>query len=426
MVEGQASGMSLPPRSVRRALCGLLLGPLVVLLGACGHSGSAAADGSAANSTPPEPHSRTVPVGVNPQNSALDQATQTLYVVSDPEDNAHGTVTVLNALTCDLLRASGCVSTMPSVPVGDGPVAIAVDQVTDTIYVVNSDSNTVSVINGATCNAQDTSGCGHLPPVVRVGNNPVDVAVNQQTDTAYVANWGNGTGTTVSVIDGRTCNGQITSGCGQLPAAVTIGTGPAGVAVDQSTDTVYAGTVGAGGAESVSVIDGATCNASTTSGCARPPPSVSSGTGSVNYNVAFAVDQATHTLYVANWASNTLSMIDTATCKDTVTLGCAQTPPTARVGSGPDGVALNLATHSLYVANVTDDTISVLNAATCNATVTSGCGRGISRSLRTGRSPRWVTVDQVTDTLYVTNGDDYTLSVLSGASCNASVASGCT
>jgi hypothetical protein len=30
----------------------------------------------------------------------------------------------------------------------------------------------------------------------------------------YVANWGNGAGTTVSVIDGRTCNGQVTSGCG--------------------------------------------------------------------------------------------------------------------------------------------------------------------------------------------------------------------
>ena len=418
--------MNLPPRAVRRALCGLLLGPLVVLLGACGPSGSGAAAGSATNSKPSGPHSRTVPVGVNPQNSALDQATQTLYVVSDPEDNTHGTVTVLNALTCNLLRASGCASTAPSVAVADGPVAIAVDQITDTIYVVNSDSNTVSVINGATCNARDISGCGHLPPVVRVGNNPVDVAVNQETDTAYVANWGNGTGTTVSVIDGSSCNGRVASGCGQLPAAVTIGTGPAGVVVDQSTDTVYAATVGAGGAESVAVIDGATCNASTTSGCGHRPESVPTGTGSVNYNVAFAVDQATHTLYVASWGGNTLSMIDTATCNGAVTSGCAETPPTARVGRGPDGVALNSATHSLYVANVTDDTISMLNAATCNATVSSGCGPGPSRSLRTGRSPRWVTVDQVTDTLYVTNGDDYTASVLSGARCNASVASGCT
>jgi DNA-binding beta-propeller fold protein YncE len=418
-------GRRIWPRAVRGALRAVLLGALLVLLGACGNSGSGAAAGSATNSKPSGPQSRTVTVGVNPQNSVLDQATQTLYVVSDPEDSTHGMVTVLSASTCNRLRASGCVSTTPSVPVGDGPVAIAVDQVTDTIYVVNSGSSTVSVINGATCNARNTSGCSRQPPAVTVGNGPVDVAVNQETDTVYVANWGNGTGTTVSVINGRSCNGQVTSGCGRPRAAVTIGTGPAGVAVDQSTDTVYAGTVTADGAESVSVINGATCNGATTSGCRRRPPSVLAGTGSVNYNVAFALDQATHTLYVANWAGNTLSMIDTATCSGAVTSGCAQAPPTARVGRGPDGLALDLATHTVYVADVTDNTISVVDAATCNATVRSGCGTAPFRSIRTGRSPRWVTVDQVTDTLYVTNGDEYTASVLNGASCNATVASGC-
>jgi YVTN family beta-propeller protein len=240
-----------------------------------------------------------------------------------------------------------------------------------------------------------------------------------------VANWGTGTGTTVSVIDGQACNGQVTSGCGQIPATMTIGTGPAGVVVDQSTDTIYAGTVAPNGAEAVSVIDGAACNGTTTSGCRRRPPTVTVGTGSVNYNVAFAIDQATQTLYVANWADNTLSMIDTARCNGTTTSGCAQAPHAARVGRGPDGVALNLATHTIYVASVTDNTVSVLNAATCNATLSSGCGTPPSRSLRTGHSPRWITVDQATDTLYVTNGDDYTASVLNGATCNATVTSGC-
>jgi hypothetical protein len=66
--------------------------------------------------------------------------------------------------------------------------------------------------------------------------------------------------------------------------------------MSSSTDTVYAAIVGTGGAEAVSVIDGATCNAAATSGCRQKPPSVPAGTGSVNYNVAFAVDQATRTL----------------------------------------------------------------------------------------------------------------------------------
>ncbi|MGA9829674.1 MAG: hypothetical protein WBQ71_01015, partial [Trebonia sp.] len=90
-------------------------------------------------------------------------------------------MTVLNASTCDSLRTSGCVSNTPYAQVGSGPVGIAVDQATDTIYVVNSNNNTVSVINGATCNAQHASGCSHIPPTVTTGSNPVDVQVDQAT-----------------------------------------------------------------------------------------------------------------------------------------------------------------------------------------------------------------------------------------------------
>ena len=195
--------------------------------------------------------------------------------------------------------------------------------------------------------------------------------------------------------------------------------------VDQATDTVYAATVAPSGAEAVSVINGATCNATTTSGCRRKPPSVTVGTGSVNYNVAFAIDQAASTLYVANWKDNTLSMIDTDTCAAAVTSGCAKTPRAVRVGNGPDGVTLNLATHTVYVSNVTSDTVSVLDATRCNASVNSGCDTRPSRSLRTGHSPRWITVDQATDTVYVPNGDDGTMSVLNGATGNAAASSGC-
>jgi DNA-binding beta-propeller fold protein YncE len=415
--------MSLSLGTARRAMRGALVGSLLVLLGAC----SSASGGGATSSSSPSPaHGSTVDVGVNPQDSALDPLTNTLYVESDPENGNPGTVTVLNASTCGALRTSGCVSSTPYAQVGSGPVGIAVDQATDTIYVVNSNSNTVSVINGATCNAQHASGCRHIPATVTAGSNPVDVQVDQATGTVYVANWGNGAGTTVSVINGRTCNGQVTSGCDQPPAHVTIGIGPAGVFVDQETDTVYAATVAPNGAEAVSVIDGATCNAATTSGCGNKPPTVTLGQGSANYNVAFAIDQANGTLYVANWAGNALSMIDTASCDATVTSGCAQTPHVVRVGRGPDGIAVNPATHTVYIADVTDNTVTVLDAATCNATVSSGCGPPHPRLLHTGKSPRWVTVDQATDTVYVPNGDDGTASVLNGATCNATVTSGCT
>ena len=59
-------------------------------------------------------------------------------------------MSVINASTCNALQASGCgIDNTPEVQVGYRPVTIAVDQATDTIYVVNSADNTVSVINGA-------------------------------------------------------------------------------------------------------------------------------------------------------------------------------------------------------------------------------------------------------------------------------------
>jgi DNA-binding beta-propeller fold protein YncE len=66
------------------------------------------------------------------------------------------------------------------------------------------------------------------------------VAIDQATDTIYVPNGGlNGSGDTVSVIDGATCNAQVTSGCDQTPPTITVGETPDDVAFDPATDTLY-------------------------------------------------------------------------------------------------------------------------------------------------------------------------------------------
>ena len=101
---------------------------------------------------------------------------------------------------------------------------------------------------------------------------------------------------------------------------MTIGTAPAGGIVDEPAGhRLPPGTIVSSGAEAVWVIDGATCNGTTTAGCRQKLASVTVGAGSADYNVAFALDQVTHTLYVANWKDNTLSVIDTATCNATTT-----------------------------------------------------------------------------------------------------------
>jgi serine/threonine protein kinase, bacterial len=166
-------------------------------------------------------------------------------------------------------------------------------------------------------------------------------------------------------------------------------------------------------------------DATVTSGCAAVPPSVPVGKASADLNVGYALDPLTGTLYVTNWADNTLSMIDTTSCNATIISGCARPPHTVHVGRGPDGVAVNPATHSVYVSNITDNTLSVLDAATCNAKIFSGCSTQHPRLLSTGLAPQYVAVDPATDTIYVANGDDATVSVFDGATCDAVVTSGC-
>ncbi|MFZ0223739.1 MAG: hypothetical protein WAM42_18810, partial [Candidatus Nitrosopolaris sp.] len=80
-----------------------------------------------------------------------------------------------------------------NIPVGQYPSAIAVNPITNKIYVVNSNSDTVSVIDGNT-NKEETE--------IHVGKTPEAIAVNPNENTIYVAN--SGLGGSVTVIDGHT------------------------------------------------------------------------------------------------------------------------------------------------------------------------------------------------------------------------------
>jgi DNA-binding beta-propeller fold protein YncE len=58
-----------------------------------------------------------------------------------------------------------------------------------------------------------------------------------------------------------------------------------------------------------------------------------------------------------------LTIVNEATCNATVRTGCGQTPPTVTVGnaSNLEGLAVNPATDTIYVVNTGDDTISVIS-----------------------------------------------------------------
>ena len=80
------------------------------------------------------------------------------------------------------------------------------------------------------------------------------------------------------------------------------------------------------------------------------------------------MDPGTHTAYVANQADRTVSVIDTRKCN--IAGGdCATSWPTVSVGEFPQAFAIDLATDTVYVANYIDNgTVSVFDGATCDAT----------------------------------------------------------
>ena len=223
------------------------------------------------------------------------------------------------------------IGTLPRALVGDTPQSSAFDPATRTVYVANQNDNTVSVVDARTCNARDVTGCGRSSATIPVASSPFGIAINDTTHTIYVAQ---STGNTVSVIDGRTCNAADTSQCGRTPPTVTVGDGPVGVAVDPATNTVYVTNSGPGmdtSGDTVSVINGATCNAQRTSGCGQTPATVHVG----HFPFFAAVDAAHKTVYVTDAFDNAVSMIDAATCHAGPPSGCAQSPPTVEVGNFP-------------------------------------------------------------------------------------------
>jgi DNA-binding beta-propeller fold protein YncE len=451
---------------------------------------------------------------------ALDPATGTLYVTTLPAD-----VVAIDGARCNAETQAGCHKPVKVLADNRGPEGVDVDVATDTVYVANTgngDGHSVFVFNGATCNGSTGSGCGQQPQTVTAGSGAVWDVVDQRTDTVYVANYNDGT---VSVIDGATCNAHITTGCDQPPATVTTGSKVSYLVVDQSRHTLFAinqgddtisaidtttcdGTIVSGcaarprneqltgfnppagynanafalvpntgtaylvngGGEDylaavsvkdcsaiatsgcrteepsvpdseyltvldpatdtiygdnlqmaeIDVIDGATCHAGNLGGCTPvgeiPVPNTANAVG--------AVDDATHTLYVSD-VNGTLLVIDTATCNAGDTAGCGNPTSTVTIGANPFVPAINLATGTIYVPFGNEgNRVAVVNGADCNAEITSGCGQtpGV---VKVGPATNILGVSQATDTIYAPSSSDNTVSLINGATCNGTDQSGC-
>jgi YVTN family beta-propeller protein len=245
-------------------------------------------------------------------------------------------------------------SLITNVTVGSFPVAIAVNARSNKVYVVNQNSNDVTVIDGAT----------DITSTVTVGTYPMALAINSVTNKIYVAN---GYDSSVTVIDGAS----------NRTTTVSVGTSPEAIAVNSATNRIYVANFSS---NSVTVIDGAT-NATTSVNVGQHPR-------------ALAVNSATNRVYVANYGDASVSVIDGATNMVT----------TIAVGARPRAVAVNEISNQIYVVNYQSNSVSVIDGSTGNVTAVS-----------VGPSPVSLAVDQVRNLIYVPNSRVDNATVIDGA-----------
>ena len=412
----------------------------ILLAGIIGQAPAASASGVSPDSVPAAASGfgsalvGSAPVGIGPSELALDPATHTIYVANGNNDNGPNaggnTVSVIDARHCNAQDVSTCQGPWPRITVGNLPSTIAIDQHTDTVYVTDTGDNTVSVFNGATCNALVTSGCGQAPATVPVGLAPLGIYADPANHTVYIANSDNGAGgsTTVSMLDSATCNATHLAACpAQPPPTVDVGADPNDVDVNQATHTVYVTTIGPQGAQNGwAVFDANTCNATVQSGCGA----IGRITGDPAGPNAGEVDPVNDTLYTANY-DNTVSAFDLRHCDASDLAGCATDTP-GTVTPFPQAnfehdlsVTVDAPLHSVYVVYQKDDSLIVIDTNACNGSHPAACAALRPPAIHTGADPESVVLDSQTQTLYTADEVDNDVSVIDASRCNAQTTSGC-
>ena len=231
-------------------------------------------------------------------------------------------------------------------------------------YIVNSGSNSVSVVDLAT---------NEVTPTVTVGNWPFGIAVSQPKNKAYITNW---SGNDISIIDLATNTVDVTVSAGSKPGAVAIN--PAGT-------RLYVANYGAG---SVAIVD--------TSTYEKEYVTVGSGP----YGAAVTPDGSE--VYIVNYSSDNVSVLNAAS---------RMVEATIPVGAYPSGVAINAAGTLAYVVNENDpDCIVTENPG--SVSVIDIATRTVTNTITVGRCPIFVALNPLGTKAYVTNFSDNTVSVI--------------
>ena len=233
-------------------------------------------------------------------------------------------------------------------------MSIAINPDTNRIYVTNSGSGNVSVIDGNTDDVVAT---------VPVGDLPYTITVNRASNKIYVSR----TFSDVTVIiDGRT----------NVPATVKAGVGDA-VAAESLESRTYMTSFES---SRVVVFDGGRDQTSTIE--------------TPDHMWAMAADPATKKLYAVSMGASKVTIIDANSHTKEV-----------RAGEIPCAIAVDGSLGKAYIANFASGDLSVIDGAT----------DALAVSVKVGPKPQAIAVDSSNHKVYVASMHDRTVTVVDGA-----------
>jgi YVTN family beta-propeller protein len=246
---------------------------------------------------PPAPHFKTGPG--HPQSLQVPYVTSTLVLPND-------------SLVAGNFNAVNPVN----------PSGAVYDSGTGQLYVADSSSGNVSVINAAT---------GEVVAGIRVGAEPFEMAYDRGKGEIFVTNYGQGT---VSVISDR--NDTVV-------ATVPVGTEPDGVAYDSATGDVYVAngnsSQNTGGLGNVSVISDTNNTVVATITVGTCPADV-------------AYDNGTGQMWVDDACSNNVTVLSGS--NNTVEANIS-------LPSGPDGIAYDFGRGEMFVSTAIGSKVYVIS-----------------------------------------------------------------
>ena len=305
----------------------------------------------------------TVTVGGVPSALAVDELTNKVYVLDG------NNVAVIDGATNTAVTLAD--------PNAVSPQAIAVNTLTKKVYVANSSSNNVTVIDEVTGTVTTVKDPNAVFPVA--------LAVNPTTNKVYIANFQSNN---VTVIDGAT----------NAATTIAVDRGPNSIAVNPMTNKVYVATefyslmVNFG---EMQVIDGATNSVSTIAG----------GQGWDS----FAVDQSTNMIYAAERPPD-----DTVERSYRVLVidGATDATSSVDVGANPFAVELNPLTNMIYVGSEGENRVQELGGDT--VTAIDGTTDATS-TIAVGNRVAALAVNPVTNRIFVANNGSNNVTVIDGA-----------